>query len=92
MNFWIDILQTALICFVLTDMASFIAELLFSIELKKKSLRLIQNLLGYVFSCDKCFSFWFSLILMGNLFAACLIAIAVSTLKDVMNKKNKTMI
>ena len=89
---WIELLQIILICYVLSDLAEFISGLVYEFTFKRKWIKIIQNLLIYVLSCPKCFSFWFSLIFTGSLFIACLVAIIINIIKSVEYKlsKNKT--
>ena len=89
---WIELLQITLICYVLSDLSEFISGLVYEFTFKRKWIKIIQNLLTYVFSCPKCFSFWFSLIFTGSLFIACLVAIIINIIKSVEYKlsKNKT--
>jgi hypothetical protein len=83
MNYWIEILQLIVICFVLSDMASFISELLYDIlvDTKNKVLKLILSFFTYILSCPKCFTFWTSLIITGNLLTACIAALAINIIK-----------
>lgn len=89
---WIELLQIILICYVLSDLSEFISGLVYEFTFKRKWIKIIQNLLTYVLSCSKCFSFWFSLIFTGSLFIACLVAIIINIIKSVEYKlsKNKT--
>jgi hypothetical protein len=89
---WIELLQIILICYVLSDLSEFISGLVYEFTFKRKWIKIIQNLLTYVLSCPKCFSFWFSFIFTGSLFIACLVAIIINIIKSVEYKlsKNKT--
>lgn len=89
---WIELLQITLICYVLSDLSEFISGLVYEFTFKRKWIKIIQNLLTYVLSCPKCFSFWFSFIFTGSLFIACLVAIIINIIKSVEYKlsKNKT--
>jgi hypothetical protein len=89
---WIELLQIILICYVLSDLSEFISGLVYEFTFKRKWIKIIQNLLTYMLSCPKCFSFWFSFIFTGSLFIACLVAIIINIIKSVEYKlsKNKT--
>ena len=89
---WIELLQIIMICYVLFDLSEFISGLVYEFTFKRKWIKIIQNLLTYVLSCPKCFSFWFSFIFTGSLFIACLVAIIINIIKSVEYKlsKNKT--
>jgi len=89
---WIELLQIIMICYVLSDLSEFISGLVYEFTFKRKWIKIIQNLLTYVLSCPKCFSFWFSFIFTGSLFIACLVAIIINIIKSVEYKlsKNKT--
>ena len=69
------IIKYLIITYVLSDMISFIGELLSNYKPTNKILNLIILFLSYVMVCNKCSSFWISLILSGDLFIASLIAI-----------------
>ena len=88
----IELIQIVVICYVLSDLAEFISGLVYELQFKRKWIKIIQNLLTYMLSCPKCFSFWFSLIFTGSLFIACLVAIIINIIKSVEYKlsKNKT--
>lgn len=83
MNYWIEILQLITICFVLSDMASFISELFYDIlvDTKNKGVKLLLSLFAYILSCPKCFSFWLSILFTGSLFTAALVALTINILK-----------
>lgn len=75
------VLKLIVICFVLVDLAQFFAELIDMITIKKiKLLGVIKSLIVYLLSCEKCFSFWFSLIWTGDLFLSSIIAISIWTI------------
>lgn len=87
----ISIIQTIIICYVLSDLAEFISTLVFEIKLKKRLLNITKNLLVYMLSCPKCFSFWLGLILTGSLFWSCVVAILINIIKSLEYKYiNKT--
>jgi len=77
-------LKLLTICYVLSDLANFIGELIDTIiTIKNKPLQVIKTLLVYLLSCSKCFSMWFSLVASGSLFLACVIAITIHYLKKI---------
>jgi hypothetical protein len=77
-------LKLLIICYVLSDLANFIGELIDTIiTTKNKPLQVIKTLLVYLLSCSKCFSMWFSLAASGSLFLACVIAIIIHYLKKI---------
>jgi hypothetical protein len=92
LNIIIEAAQLVLICYVLVDMAAFIAELIYPLgkAIKNKLGAIIFNLFIYILSCDKCFSFWLTLIFTHNLFIACVIALITNLLKSLTYKFNKT--
>jgi hypothetical protein len=91
MNYWIEILQIIVICFVLSDMANFISELFYEllVETKNKVLKLILSFFTYILSCPKCFTFHFTLIFTFDLFAACIAALAINIIKSIEYKLTK---
>ena len=88
----IELLQITLICYVLSDLTEFISGLVYELQFKNKAAKVGQNLLTYILSCPKCFSFWFSLGFTGSLLIACLVAIIINIIKSIEYKlgKNKT--
>jgi len=81
---WITLIKLLIICYVLSDLANFIGELIDTIIVtKNKLLQVIKTLLVYLLSCSKCFSMWFSLVASGSLFIACLIAITIHFVKKI---------
>ena len=77
-------LKLLIICYVLSDLANFIGELIDTIVVtKNKPLQVIKTLIVYVLTCSKCFSMWFSLAASGSLFLACIIAITIHYLKKI---------
>lgn len=95
--FTLDILQmlikTFVITFVLTDLFSFVGELISNIQFKihkSKSLFTIVNtfklLIGYMLSCSKCAAFWFALIFTGDLFLAAITSLVVGSLKELQER------
>jgi len=78
------ILKLLIITYVLSDLGSFIGELIdMVITTKNKLLGVIKSLLVYLLSCNKCFSFWFSLILSGDLLVASIVAILIIQIKTI---------
>jgi len=83
----IEILKLLVICFILSDLASFIGELIdMSIITKKKSLGVIKSLSVYLLTCPRCFSMWFSLIWTGDLFTAASVAGIIFILIEIWNR------
>ena len=86
-----EIIKLIVICYVLVDLTSFLGEIVVSIDgIKNKLLKLIQLLLGYLLTCNKCGSFWLSLILSRDLFISAVVALVVMILKEIEYKKIKT--
>lgn len=85
MNYWIEVLQMTTICFVLSDLSQFIGSLLSEMRFmfKKKINAVIFNLLVYLLICNKCFSFWLTLIMTSDLFIASVVAIAINIIKKI---------
>ena len=82
-----EIIKLLLIVYVLRDMASFIGEVISEWSIRLKSfLKSIVLVFTYVLTCNKCFSFWFSLILSGDLFVASLIALSMKVIGVIENK------
>lgn len=77
-------LKLLVICYVLSDLAQFIGELIDMVVLtKNKLLGVIKSLLVYLLTCNKCFSFWASLIWSGDLFIAASIGLLMGLIKHV---------
>ncbi len=86
----IKMLQILIISYVLSDLGDFIGSLIGELnQVKNKALRVSFYLLQYVLTCPKCFSFWFSLIMSGDLFIASVIAIIINTIKEFEYKRKK---
>ena len=86
-----EIVKLIVICFVLVDLTDFLGEIVISIDgIKNKLLKLLQLILGYLLSCNKCSSFWLSLILSRDLFISAVVALSVMILKEIEYKKIKT--
>lgn len=85
MNYLTDLLQLLTICFVLSEMASFVSELVYELllETKNKLVKLLLSFFAYILSCPKCFTFWTALLLTGSLFTACLAALVINIVKVV---------
>lgn len=78
------VVELLIICYVLVDLGAFIGELIdMSIRTKLKSLGVIKSLLVYLLTCNKCFTFWFSLIMTGSLFVAAVVALLITIIKSV---------
>lgn len=85
------LLQTLIICYVLSSLTNFIGELMSMYSTpKNKALGLIYLLLTYMLTCKKCSSFWLALILTGDLFSSSLVAIAMIVIDKIETKYNKT--
>ena len=79
-------LELLVITYVLSDLGSFIGELIdMVVSPKNKWLGVIKSLLVYLLTCSKCFSFWFSLIYSGSLLIAAVVAILVMQIKTIEN-------
>lgn len=80
-----DIITYIIITWVLSDMALFVAELLFDWGkgIKSSGWKLLLSAVAYILSCPKCFSFWFSLVLGSSLIGACLVALSINILKEI---------
>ena len=90
MDLMIYIIKLLVIVWVLKDMAAFIGEIISDLEIKNKPLNAIRLLVAYVLSCERCFSFWFSLVWSGDIFIAAMISLVVSTIERFLNIKNNT--
>jgi hypothetical protein len=87
----IELIKTLIICYVLVDLTSFLGELISEYSnIKNKVLKLIILVLSYIMTCEKCSSFWLSLILTGDLFISAVIAIVVKLVKEFEYKNKKT--
>jgi hypothetical protein len=83
------LLETIIICYVLSSLTNFIGELMSMYSTpKNKALGLIYLLFTYMLTCKKCSSFWLALILTGNLFYASLVAIAMIVIDKIETKYN----
>jgi len=84
----IEIIKLFILTYVLKDMALFLGEILSEYNgVENKLLKLIIMLFSYILTCsDKCFPFWFSLILSGDLFIAAVIAILMKIEGIIENK------
>jgi hypothetical protein len=87
----IIILKLIVICFILSDLANFIGEVIAMYQPQKKVAQIAILFITYILTCPKCFSFWFSLIMTGDLFQSAIIAIMINLL-DILNKKRKTQL
>jgi hypothetical protein len=85
------LLQTLIICYVLSSLTNFIGELMSMYSTpKNKALGVMYLLLTYMLTCKKCSSFWLALILTGDLFSSSLVAIAMIVIDKIETKYNKT--
>ena len=85
------LLQTLIICYVLSSLTNFIGELMSMYSTpKNKALGLIYLLFTYMLTCKKCSSFWLAIILTGDLFSSSLVAIAMIVIDKIETKYNKT--
>jgi hypothetical protein len=85
------LLQTLIICYVLSSLTNFIGELMSMYSTpKNKALGVMYLLLSYMLTCKKCSSFWLALILTGDLFSSSLVAIAMIVIDKIETKYNKT--
>jgi hypothetical protein len=88
---WIEWIKVLVIIWALKDMASFLGEIIYDIKIKNKILNVLKLILSYILTCsDKCFPFWFSLILTGDLFVSALISIMINYLAQIEYKYKKT--
>jgi hypothetical protein len=86
-----ELFKLFIICFVLTDMASFIGELINELEVKRRVLKIIKHLVSYVLTCPRCFTFWLSLIMTGDLFISASLSLLINLAKELQYKlKSKT--
>ena len=84
------ILNTALICYVLSDMSHFLGEMIYGItEGIKTRLKVFILILVYIMSCSRCFSWWFSLILTKDLFISAAVALIVWIVDEIVKNKIK---
>jgi hypothetical protein len=87
----IELIKVLIICYVLVDLTSFLGELISEYSnIKNKVLKLIILVLSYIMTCEKCSSFWLSLILTGDLFISAVVAIVIKLVKKFEYKINKT--
>lgn len=80
------------ITFVLSDLGSFIGELINELEVKRRGLKIIKHLFSYILTCPMCFTFWLSLIYTGgDLFISSSMSLIINYLKKLEYKlKSKT--
>ena len=92
MNYWIELLQLLVVCYVLVDMAKFVSEIVYElmVDVKHKVIRVGLSFLTYILSCPRCFSFWLSLIWTGDIFIACVMALVINLVKIIEYKWSKT--
>lgn len=84
------ILKMILICYVLIDLTSFIGQIISTFIIKNKAVAVIKLLLEYLLSCEKCSSFWITLVATGDIFTASLVALTIMIIKKLENKFIKT--
>lgn len=78
MTLWV-IFKLVVILLVLSDLAEFIGGLIdIVVPSKIKLLGVIKSLVVYLLTCNKCFSFWFSLLWSGDLFISAVVAMSIS--------------
>lgn len=83
------ILKLIVVAFVLADLASFIGEILLTfVEMTESRYgKIAIYLMSHLLSCSKCFSFWFSLVLGGDLLTAAIVGLSVELLRQYFNSK-----
>jgi hypothetical protein len=78
MMLWV-IFKLVVILLVLSDLAEFVGGLIdIVVPSKIKLLGVIKSLVVYLLTCNKCFSFWFSLLWSGDLFVSAVVAMSIS--------------
>ena len=67
------------VVWALGDMLEFIAEVIFDLGggVKNKLLRLGVSILTYLLSCNKCLTFWTTLIITGDIFISALASVII---------------
>lgn len=80
------IIKMVVICYAISPLAAFISELLFPLVIKNRILSIINLLTAFIFSCSKCFTFWFTLIYTQNLFISAVTSLIVSIIEMLINK------
>lgn len=80
------LIKLVVIIYVLRELAEFVGEVLFDIEIENKLIRFSTFALAYMLSCNKCFAFWVTLAASGDLFIACLYSLLFTTIAFVENK------
>lgn len=86
----LGILKMILICYVLVDLTSLIGQILSTLPVKNKVLGVVKVLFEYLLTCEKCSSFWITLIITGDIFTSALVAISIKIIKMLENKFIKT--
>ena len=81
MEWLYEIGKLLVIAFVLSDLGLFISELIPTPKSKYLAIPLL--IIKYWMSCSKCFSFWLTIILTGNLFISALVALIINYAKDI---------
>ena len=78
---WI-IFKLVIISLVLSDLGEFIGGLIdIIVPSKIKLLGVIKSLVVYLLTCNKCFSFWFSLLWCGDLFTSAVVALIIKIIE-----------
>ena len=77
----LQISKIIVISFVLKDLFVFIGDILSELVFKRKWMNIINSLIVYIMSCEKCSSFWISIILSGgNLLVSSIVSLLVMLL------------
>ena len=84
------LIKCVVISWVLKDLFSFIGNLLIEFEFKNKVANLTKYLIGYLLTCTKCATFWFTLIYTGDLFISAITALVCDFLCQLEYKYKKT--
>jgi hypothetical protein len=81
------VFKLVVILLVLSDLAEFVGGLIdIVVPSKIKLLGVIKSLVVYLLTCNKCFSFWFSLIWSGDLFASAVVAMSISFIMSIKSR------
>jgi len=78
--------ECIVICFALASLAAFVGEVIMTIQVKNVYLGLMSSLLGYVLSCNKCFSFWMSMCLTQDLFISAAVSICIVVIEFILDQ------
>lgn len=86
MMLWV-IFKLVVILLVLSDLAEFVGGLIdIVVPSKIKLLGVIKSLVVYLLTCNKCFSFWFSLLWSGDLFVSAVVAMSISFIMSIKSR------